>query len=299
VSLPFVRLANGNFDCVLSKADTGGKTDIFFGTMKMDMSVKETIKETIIIVHGTWAGLEAGKNRWYQAAEGIDAAQSFPAKLDAALKERGSPARCWAHCIKSDQIFHWSPGANDWVTRTRAAAALADYVANIQNKGWECHLIGHSHGGNVVLEAATSNEPLGKIVTLGTPFLDTISPIRNSAQRRRRLISAICMIGGFLLLLIFQFFWFDMDWKNVARFYAAIGGIIFGLALIERFFRRRTRNEVKEVSAFLSKAPPFHTPLLAMGSPMDEAWQVLHHLGAIPNPLAIRSGPLRYLFSSL
>jgi hypothetical protein len=32
---------------------------------------------------------------------------------------------------------------------------------------------------------------------------------------------------------------------------------------------------------------------------MDEAWQVLHHLGAIDNPPAIRSGALSYLVSSL
>jgi alpha-beta hydrolase superfamily lysophospholipase len=153
--------------------------------------MEEQAKETVIIVHGTWAGLEAGKNRWYQPVGVIDAVQSFTAKLDAALKERGSPARCWAHCAQSDQIFHWSPGANDRVARTRAASALADYVVKFQNNGWVCHIIGHSHGGNVVIEAAASNEPLGKLVTLGTPFLDTTSPIRRSAQRLRSVLTTI------------------------------------------------------------------------------------------------------------
>ena len=39
--------------------------------------------------------------------------------------------------------------------------------------------------------------------------------------------------------------------------------------------------------------------LLAIGSPTDEAWQILHHLRTIDNPLAVRSNLLRYLFSSL
>jgi thioesterase domain-containing protein len=26
----------------------------------------------------------------------------------------------------------------------------------LQNEGWICHLIGHSHGGNVVIEAAAA-----------------------------------------------------------------------------------------------------------------------------------------------
>ena len=39
--------------------------------------------------------------------------------------------------------------------------------------------------------------------------------------------------------------------------------------------------------------------MLAIGSPTDEAWQILHHLRTIDNPLAVRSNLLRYLLSSL
>ena len=39
--------------------------------------------------------------------------------------------------------------------------------------------------------------------------------------------------------------------------------------------------------------------LLAISSPMDEAWQVLHHLPTIKNPLIVRSSLLGYLASSV
>jgi pimeloyl-ACP methyl ester carboxylesterase len=275
--------------------------------------MEDPAKETVIIVHGTWAGLEPGKNRWYQPVGIIDAAHSFTAKLDAALKERGSPARCWAHCTQSDQIFHWS-GSNDWIARTRAAAALADYVAKFQNKGWVCHIIGHSHGGNVVVEAAASNEPLGKLVTLGTPFLDTMSPIWKNAQRLRRVIrilSVVAMLSMSLSACVYDFLSQGIDLQKMTLLIATCLVLIIGAVLIDAliswFSRRRTRNQVnvfqtprmQKTLSTLSQTHQFHTPLLAIGSPMDEAWQVLHHLGSIDNPLAIRSGLLRYLFSPL
>jgi hypothetical protein len=40
-------------------------------------------------------------------------------------------------------------------------------------------------------------------------------------------------------------------------------------------------------------------PFFAMGSRMDEAWQVLHHIGTMENPLAVKSSLLQYLFASL
>ena len=36
-----------------------------------------------------------------------------------------------------------------------------------------------------------------------------------------------------------------------------------------------------------------------MGSLKDEAWQILHHIETMPNPLAVKSNLLRYLFVSL
>jgi hypothetical protein len=38
---------------------------------------------------------------------------------------------------------------------------------------------------------------------------------------------------------------------------------------------------------------------LAIGSRMDEAWQLLHHISSSANPLAIKTGLLAYLLSNI
>ncbi|HWJ19649.1 MAG TPA: hypothetical protein VNR65_13070 [Geobacterales bacterium] len=151
-----------------------------------ETSMTEPTKETVIIVHGTWAAPkleEPAKRRWYEPVDDRPGDEPFPTKLDTALQERGSPARCWKHCTQDDQIFHWS-GDNSWIARTRAASELADYVAKLRNEGWCCHIVAHSHGGNVLVDAlsqlmAPSNfvEPRGNLATLGTPFMDAMSPV--------------------------------------------------------------------------------------------------------------------------
>src|SRR5262245_36835209 len=115
-------------------------------------------KETVIIVHGTFAAPDPAKRRWYEPVDDRPGDEPFTAKLDAALQERGSAVRCWAHCTNGNPIFQWS-GKNSWIDRTHAAAAL--------------NIVAHSHGGNVVVEALpqiaapSPSQPPGTIVTLG------------------------------------------------------------------------------------------------------------------------------------
>src|SRR5215470_3886565 len=167
----------------------------------------ERAKETVIIVHGTYAALKSGVSRWYQPVEGLPATEGFIAKLNDALQKRGSAARCWAHCSQGDKRFHWS-GNNNWVDRTRAAAELGNYVLNLRKEGWCCHIVAHSHGGNVVLEAmpqiaaALPSASLGKIVTLGTPFMDTMSPILQRIGRNRRHVIGLSWIALTWLILL-------------------------------------------------------------------------------------------------
>ena len=86
----------------------------------------ETAKETVIIVHGTWAAPHPGPSLWYQPVSSAPRTiAGFTARLDAALEERGSPARCWAHCTQDEPIYQWS-GKNHWIERTHAASALGD-----------------------------------------------------------------------------------------------------------------------------------------------------------------------------
>src|SRR5262249_24120196 len=163
--------------------------------------MEEAAKETVIIVHGTYAAPKPGASRWYQPIEDVPATEGFITKLNDALQKRGSAARCWAHCSQGDQGFYWT-GENKWIDRTRAASELGNYVRKLRNEGWCCHIVAHSHGGNVVLEALPqittalpSSARLGKIVTLGTPFMDTMSPILQRIRRNQSFQSGLARIA--------------------------------------------------------------------------------------------------------
>ena len=272
----------------------------------------EATKETVIIVHGTWAAPEPGKSRWYQRVDGLPAAKGFVSKLDAALQERGSPARCWAHCSQGDEIFSWFRGENSWIVRTRAASALADYVAQLRREGWRCHIVAHSHGGNVLVEALpqimaaqSSDEPQGKIVTLGTPFMDTMSSIAKRSRRAGRILNAISTTNFVIVMfgLAGYIYYSFAQSEGIADFFShwlndlAIIALLFFIALLlgQRFGRKKRTDLWATFNGSAQPQPPF----LAIGSPTDEAWQILHHVRTSDNPFAVRSNLLSYLFSSL
>jgi hypothetical protein len=159
--------------------------------------MNESAKETVVIVHGTWAAPKSGTRRWYQPFDPILHPDGFVAKLDSALQERGSPARCWAHCTQEDEIFTWS-GDNTWIARAHGTSELVKYLTNLLQEGWRCHIIAHSHGGNLVVEALPQittagnlSGRIGKVVTLGTPFMDTMSLIRDKFDRQQYLPKSI------------------------------------------------------------------------------------------------------------
>ncbi len=141
-----------------------------------------TAKETVLIVHGTFAAPVEGKPAWYEPGS------EFCRQLDERLTAKGSPARCWAHLDecgdelrrragRSTPYFHWS-GHNSWIDRSAAAKQFLDEIEYLKReKGWKCHVIAHSHGGNVVLEAldldnqARQGGLTSNFVLLGTPIL--------------------------------------------------------------------------------------------------------------------------------
>jgi hypothetical protein len=328
--------------------------------------MEESARETVIIVHGTWAAPEPGTRRWYQLADDGSAAEGFTAKLNDALQERDSPARCWAHCTQGNQIFQWS-GDNSWTARTRAASALADYVARLRNDGWRCHIVVHSHGGNVVVEALPqimaapkSSGPPGTIVTLGTPFVDTKAPISRTRKHRLANINAVALILALILIPSLTLaLYFEIIQKviavpilmwiismiAVALYIRVTLGIPFEdmkspisrtrkhrlavvnavalipiasltLALYFEYFKI-IQNEIVNLiviwfsvnaTAYVrtryhgapsdSEAAGTQLPFLAIGSPMDEAWQILYHMRNINNPLAVRLNLISYVFSS-
>ena len=174
------------------------------------MSEDERPKETVILVHGTWAAPLEGKHQWYQQIAGLAAEQTFVTKLDDALARHGSTARCWKHCDDQHQPFHWS-GENNWLARTAAAVRLSEEIDRLGAAGWKCHLIAHSHGGNIVMEALSSGVcklrvtqaagALANIVALGTPYFDVASTIRR-VRRFRRIALSIPAVILYLIFLI-------------------------------------------------------------------------------------------------
>jgi hypothetical protein len=264
--------------------------------MTRNMQMEELAKETVVIVHGTWAAPEPDKTQWYQQPDSTSATKGFVGKLDAALQERGSVARCWAHCTEGNPMFQWS-GENSWIARTRAARALADYVAKLRGEGWSCHIVAHSHGGNIVAEALpqiiaapSPNKSLGVIVTLGTPFMDTMSPVLKRAALALRILDLGCWISIAIWVAALAGYAYVLEgfWRYGAMFEALAvfaGGVVW-------FFQTR---RIGDLHGAAQDQPPF----FAMGSLMDEAWQILHHTETMPNPLAVKSNLLRYLFVAL
>jgi hypothetical protein len=263
------------------------------------MQMDESAKETIVIVHGTWAAPKPDKIQWYQQPEGVAATEGFVGKLDAALRERGSPARCWAHCTKGNPMFQWS-GENSWIARTRAAGALADYVAKLRGEGWRCHIVAHSHGGNIVVEALpqiiaapSQNKSLGIIVTLGSPFMDTMTPVLKRAALARRILDLTSWMAFAIIVAALAGLAYVSG--GLLRYLALIAALLLIALPITQWFVRTRRIRLGDLHGTTQDRPTF----FAMGSLMDEAWQILHHTGTMQNPLAVGSNLLRYLFVSL
>jgi hypothetical protein len=293
----------------------------------------------VIVVHGTWAAPRSGKVRWHQPCDTVAAAGHFTTRLDAELEKRGSPARCWAHCSDAHPPFHWS-GDNSWIERTHAAVSLAEEIARLKNAGWLCHLVAHSHGGNVAVEALAqvtthggSAERGGNLVTLGTPFLDAMAPIVRRTGAQKRFLKAVYFALTAMAVIaeiVGSSIWYWEDKSPAIEKARQILAVLVPTAVLIAFavfvirpwllrraaLRKRKAFEgprIETASGFLDdyadmamrnvKGAPARTPLqvslLAIGSPMDEAWQVLHHLCSLENPLAIRRSLSGYLLGAM
>src|SRR5262249_5029777 len=128
----------------------------------------------IILVHGTFAEPQFdGSSQWYQPGS------EFCRDLDARLAQLDCRARCWAHLTDAHSYFSWN-GHNDWAARSAAAVELAKLLRSLIKDGWRVHIIAHSHGGNVLLEAldigaegfaAAHDYEGGYLVLMGTPIM--------------------------------------------------------------------------------------------------------------------------------
>src|SRR5262245_8739064 len=119
--------------------------------------------DSVIYVHGTGAGDPSDEGpRWWQIGS------TFDKKIRGMLGEG----------FRVERPFHWS-GANWETARAVAGKALLTRLRELDRLGSSYHLIGHSHGGSVILHAlrlsrAAGQEPLRGLrswTTVGTPFL--------------------------------------------------------------------------------------------------------------------------------
>jgi len=185
--------------------------------------------ETIIVVHGTFAR----EGQWWQPGG------DFCKKLDQQLETKNHPARCWEHLKLEKQIkgemFSWS-GDNSQISRMYAASKLQSYLSDLMSQ-WEksshhseeryhnlaIHLVGHSHGGNVILDALTGlgssimgvdhsyNEsfpedvyPIKSVTLLGTPYLKT----KNRTSDKWNWLLALALASIYLVTALGILSWF-------------------------------------------------------------------------------------------
>jgi pimeloyl-ACP methyl ester carboxylesterase len=152
-------------------------------------------RETVLLIHGTFANRPAS---WWLPGN------DFCRKLDSALLQRKSRARCWAHIGSLKDVFAWT-GNNLEAERRIAGDRLAKDIADLETSPdiHRYHIVAHSHGGNVVLYAlrslAEDPKKLGAVVFLGTPVLFFS---RLPSWLNRSWLAMLLYGGGFVLSIV-------------------------------------------------------------------------------------------------
>jgi hypothetical protein len=152
---------------------------------------------TIIAVHGTFAHGDAEGDQWWQTgglfekelAKYVVSANGDPVELDPLL---------------------WD-GENTESSRRMAASDLAAKLRTKARNGSACVVVGHSHGGSVIVNAALDGirlaelKCLSAVVTIGTPYLQFAKMkfifSRSSLLAKSALASlAFVALGSFAML---------------------------------------------------------------------------------------------------
>lgn len=140
----------------------------------MSSAVSE-MKETVVIVHGTFA----------KEADWVLPDGEFAQRLKAGLRNAEFKA------------FRWS-GRNSHPARISAGKELAAFLKELRRSGHgPFHLIGHSHGGNVILYALRERFavlPIASAVFLGTPFFQI------AGRNVERIVKPAASIAGWVSL---------------------------------------------------------------------------------------------------
>jgi|SRR5215831_2545657 len=119
------------------------------------------------------------------------------------------------------EAFKWS-GCHSQAARSRAADELKSRLSNLSQNYEKIAVIGHSHGGNVGLQAIQAlGRPSVALVTLATPFLYAL-PV-NEARNLRAVIAgfpAVSFLAAILAIFMRMEFW---ELSTVPVFGIAVG----------------------------------------------------------------------------
>lgn len=266
---------------------------------------QEPQKETVILVHGTFAAPVEGKHQWHQPFEAGSSADAFASKLNSALERHGSPARCWAHCTSpKEQAFFWT-GNNSWLDRAQAGSAISEHIASARKNGWACHVVAHSHGGNILMDALPSlmsaKQPQrnpASHVYMGTPFVDTTTPFVQQRARRRFVLNVLLWLMYVPIAAFFLHNYLGLgsevrNFDSIADFVflALVAAVLLLPPLIFWYSRRVERKTA-------SRVEQAHPRILLMNSAFDEARQLLHHVAETPNPLDPKASFVSYVLQA-
>jgi hypothetical protein len=235
-------------------------------------------KETVIVVHGTFAksGAEVDPCWWERGGK-------FCRQLDCMLEEYGSVARCWAH---DGECFSWS-GENSWTARAKAASELRAYIYRLIKQGWTCHVVAHSHGGTVLLEALRDmwgERGVGWLCTLGTPYLTlNARPLWPFRVNARPYLWVALLAALTLAIVALGAFSTHPWWSSVLLGVFVVSAILDGLSL---WIAKTGFNiGVGPRSYDFTDTPSGSERLLVIGCEEDEAFQFLNGLKKMENPL--------------
>jgi hypothetical protein len=273
--------------------------------------------DTVIVVHGTFAAPkdvaldqprgDANIQEWYRPNG------SFCRLLDDCLAKLGVPMRTWKHLDEGhEQFFFWS-GDNSWQARAHAAEQLANYIRRLAARGWRSHIVAHSHGGNVVVEAlmrlgwlnGSRELRLGNICFLGTPIYGRPKPKRSS----RRYIQLYCFVGLIITVALHDFLYLPSYAARLIQSPAFVW--LCGISVITLFLRGAW-SYISDISSSASSwfwslgmglqprwAGPA-TSFLAINSISDEAFQLLAAIQNAKGPLnRVRLKPLTIAATSV
>ena len=162
---------------------------------KLQAIVNKRPRETIVLVHGTFANPERhpGSTLWYMRESW------FCRQVDALISSSDSSARCWRHLSSGGRVFTWE-GDNTWHARARASERLRAHLLDLYNSNYVVHVVGHSHGGNIIRDAVTDAQGElqhwfhGHIIMLGTPVVGLSSRYQKTERRKAGFVALLALV---------------------------------------------------------------------------------------------------------